>query len=486
MPGPDSNAQQRPNRRGALASRRPVLPHFRHRPRSAWVVVGLFLALVLAACQGAVDETQPTSAVTSQTTPAPADNQPAATEEVKTPQPTAVEPTPEPSATEEPTASPTPENTATEEPSPETPTPEPTATPVEAPANAISLNLVAGGLTRPVYLTHAFDDRLFVVEQAGVIRLITDGQLQPEPFLDISERVRSTALEQGLLSVAFHPDFVTNRRFFVNYTDLNGDTVIAEFEASVEDPNQADPSNERILLYEGQPFANHNGGQLNFGPDGYLYVGMGDGGGAGDSLNNGQNPETLLGAMLRLDVSVGESYAIPPDNPFIGQAGAREEIWAIGLRNPWRFSFDRLQGDLYIADVGQNMWEEINFQPTGDPGGANYGWRVLEASHCFESDSCDPAGFVAPVAEYDHQGGNCSISGGYVYRGQQFPELAGNYFLGDYCSGAIWGLYHLADGSWQITPLLQTDLFISSFGEDSRGELYVLDHAKGDVYQISP
>jgi glucose/arabinose dehydrogenase len=468
------------------------MPGIRERRRLALTVVALILALVLAACQDAADDAQPTAIEALAVTPAPTNMQPVATEEAATLEPTAAEPapertaTPEPTATEEPAITPTPESTATEEPAPETPAPAPT----EAPVAAISLNLVSGGLTRPVYVTHAFDDRLFVVEQVGTIRILTDGQLEPEPFLDISGRVLSTALEQGLLSVAFHPEYALNGRFFVNYTDSNGDTVVAEYGTSADDPDRGDPDSERILLNVDQPFINHNGGQLKFGPDGYLYVGMGDGGGAGDSLNNGQNPETLLGALLRLNVNGSDAgakaYAIPADNPFVGQAGAREEIWATGLRNPWRFSFDRQSGDLYITDVGQSMWEEVNFQPAGDPGGANYGWKVFEASHCFQSEGCDPAGFVAPVAEYAHQEGNCSITGGYVYRGLQYPELGGNYFFADYCSGAIWSLFRLADGGWQQTSLLRTDLFISSFGEDNQGELYVLDHVNGDVYHLEP
>ncbi len=466
------------------------MPAIREIRRSGLMFVILTLAIILAACQDAADELQPTAIGAVVDAPVPTNTPPAMTEAVTTPESMATEHSPESTATEEPTASPTPESVESEEPAPETPTPSPTEMPAEGPAEAISLDLVSGGLTRPVYLTHAFDDRLFVVEQAGTIRIVSGGQVEPEPFLDISDRVRSASLEQGLLSVAFHPDFATNGRFFVNYTDLNGDTVIAEYEIRADDPGRGDPDSERVLLNVSQPFANHNGGQLGFGPDGYLYVGMGDGGSAGDPLNNGQNPNTLLGALLRLDVNESdagsEAYAVPADNPFVGQPGGREEIWATGLRNPWRFSFDLQSGDLYIADVGQNNWEEVNFQPAGDPGGANYGWKVLEASHCFESSSCDPAAFASPVVEYEHQGGNCSVTGGYVYRGQQYPELSGNYFFGDYCSGTIWGLFRLADGSWQQSPLLQTDLIISSFGEDSQGELYILNHATGDVYRLGP
>lgn len=345
--------------------------------------------------------------------------------------------------------------------------------------------MLTGGLFRPVYLTHAGDDRLFVVEQMGTIRIIAGGQLLTSPFLDIQDRVGSTANEQGLLSVAFHPDYQVNGRFFVNYTNNNGDTVIARYQVSAA-PNQADPNSEIILLTIPQPYGNHNGGQLQFGPDGYLYVGMGDGGSAGDPHGHGQNPGTLLGALLRLDVNTDEnSYTIPANNPFVGQNDRRAEIWAYGLRNPWRFSFDRLTGDLYIADVGQNQWEEVSFQPAESGGGENYGWNVMEGAHCFGQTDCDQSGLVLPIFEYSHNEGGCSVTGGYVYRGQQFPSLTGNYFVADYCSGFIWALVRQADGVWVTNQVLQSGLIISSFGEDVTGELYVVNHS-GGIYRLRP
>ena len=225
---------------------------------------------------------------------------------------------------------------------------------------------------------------------------------------------------------------------------------------------------------------------MQFGPDGYLYIGMGDGGSAGDPTNQGQDPTTLLGTLLRVDVEDGGQYHIPQDNPFTNDDGFRGEIWAFGLRNPWRFSFDRQNGDLYIADVGQNLLEEINHQSSTSPGGENYGWNVLEATRCFLQDGCDTLRYTMPVVEYGHQGGHCSVTGGYVYRGEEYPDLRGNYFYGDYCLGVIWSLFHQPDGGWQTNEVLQSGLFISSFGEDAVGEVYVLDHLEGVVYQLAP
>jgi glucose/arabinose dehydrogenase len=368
------------------------------------------------------------------------------------------------------------------------PTLAPTETPLppSAPVMSISFRLVTEGFERPTYLTHANDNRLFVTEQAGRIWTIVDGQKSTEPFLDIRERVGSDSLEQGLLSVAFHPDYSTNRYFYVNYTDRAGDTVIARFELTQSDPNKADEGSERVILTINQPYVNHNGGQIQFGPDGYLYIGMGDGGSAGDPGNNGQNPATLLGSLLRIDVNSSEPYSIPSDNPFTTDESARDETWATGLRNPWRFSFDRLTGDSYIADVGQNQWEEINFQSFMAPGGANYGWRELEGTHCYAVESCDTTRFDLPVAEYSHTEGGCSITGGYIYRGTTSPSLWGNYFFGDYCSGFVWSLFRSPDGSWQRTQVAQLRANIASFGEDVAGELYVLDHFSGAVYHIQP
>lgn len=364
-----------------------------------------------------------------------------------------------------------------------TPTPSPPHDPTPSPAQLASIHLewVAGDFERPTYLTHAFDERLFVVEQVGRVVIIAEGQRLSEPFLDISRQVESGGNEQGLLSLAFHP--TDHSRFFVNYTDLRGDTRISEFAVSTSDRNRADANSERVLLTIAQPYENHNGGQIQFGPDGYLYVGMGDGGSGGDPEGHGQNRGTLLGALLRLDVDQGQPYAIPPDNPFIHDAGSRPEIWAYGLRNPWRFSFDRLTGDLYVADVGQNAWEELNLAPSGS-GGENYGWNRLEGTHCFSSRICRSSDTLLPIVEYNHNEG-CSITGGYVYRGVRFPVLNGHYFFSDYCGGVIWNLQRNGNG-WQKNPLLQTNLKIASFGEDAAGELYLLDHAGGDVYQLQP
>jgi glucose/arabinose dehydrogenase len=344
--------------------------------------------------------------------------------------------------------------------------------------------IVLNGLNQPLYLTHAGDDRLFVVEKEGAIRIIQNGRLLDEPFLDISDRVNAEASERGLLSLAFHPNYGQNGRFFVNYTNLAGDTAVSAFQATA-DPNRADPAGEELLLTIAQPFPNHNGGQLQFGPDGYLYIGMGDGGSGGDPEGHGQNPATLLGALLRLDVdqpAESAAYGIPADNPFVGDSRKRPEIWAIGLRNPWRFSFDRATGDLLIGDVGQNRWEEVSFLAAGTPGGANFGWNVMEGAHCYDRNSCDQSGLVLPVYDYEHERGRCSITGGYVYRGSQFPALAGNYFFGDYCSGEIWSMT-AGNGRWSANLVLATASTIVSFGEDAQGELYVVD-INGGIYQI--
>ncbi len=271
----------------------------------------------------------------------------------------------------------------------------------------------------------------------------------------------------------------------MNYTNLDGHTHISEFAVDPNDPNRAAADSEIVLLMVEQPYANHNGGQLQFGPDGYLYVGMGDGGSANDPLNSGQDPATLLGALLRLDVDfLPGQYAIPATNPFVADDSRANEIWAWGLRNPWRFSFDPVKGNLFIADVGQNLWEEIHFQPAASAGGENYGWNILEGSHCFNGSACDQTGLELPIFEYDH-GQGCSITGGYVYRGQEFLSLYGNYFLADFCQGTFWRLFQEADGSWSSAVVLETDFPISSFGEDFLGELYALDH-NGGVYQIQP
>jgi glucose/arabinose dehydrogenase len=352
----------------------------------------------------------------------------------------------------------------------------------------IDLRPVAEELDQPVGLTHAGDGsgRLFVIEKVGKIRTLHGETLSEAPFLDITGRVSSQNSERGLLGLAFHPNYADNGLFFVNYTDRQGDTVVARF-AVTDDPDQADPDSEAIVLTVTQPAPNHNGGNIVFGPDGYLYIGLGDGGDAGDAFGNGQNGQTPLGAMLRIDVNAddGAPYRVPPDNPFTGDPRVLDEIWAIGLRNPWRYSFDRLTGDLYIADVGQNVYEEVNIQPAASPGGENYGWPIMEGQHCYpESASCGADGLALPVIEYDHTQG-CSVTGGYVYRGKAFPALEGVYLFGDYCSGRIWGLAPGGDGTWQVAELIQSGVQISSFGEDEAGEIYVLDMREGALYQIA-
>jgi glucose/arabinose dehydrogenase len=349
----------------------------------------------------------------------------------------------------------------------------------------VELQPVVGGLDGPVSIANAGDGsgRIFIVEKVGRIRVVSNGVLVESAFLDITDRVGSSASEQGLLGLAFHPNFTENSSLFVNYTNREGNTVIARFSVS-SDAARADPSSEVILLTVAQPAGNHNGGHLAFGPDGYLYAGLGDGGGSGDRFGNGQNGTTLLGAMLRLDVDSGQPYTVPAGNPFAGDATVRDEIWAIGLRNPWRFSFDRVTGDLYIADVGQNQYEEVNFQPAKSTGGQNYGWPVMEGVHCYPEDrACDQAALTLPVVEYDHSRG-CSVTGGYVYRGQGFPLLEGIYVYGDYCSGRIWGLARSGGGTWRTAQLAQADISLSSFGEDEAGELYLTDMGQGKLFRL--
>lgn len=341
---------------------------------------------------------------------------------------------------------------------------------------------IVTGLTSPTHVTHAEDnsDRLFVVQQTGQIRTIFNGALQQTPFLDISDRLLSNG-EQGLLSIAFPPGYASKGYFYAYYTNLQGNNVVARYRLS--NANQADPNSEEIVLtIDHQPYSNHNGGQLAFGPDGYLYIGTGDGGGGGDPQNNAQNPNSLLGKILRIDVESGtRPYAIPVDNPFRSATdGTRDEIWASGLRNPWRFSFDRLTGDLYIGDVGQSNVEEINFQPSNSAGGENYGWRRFEGNAPYTGSS-STAGLTFPVGSYDHTQG-ASITGGFVYRGVQ-SDLQGVYLYGDFANGKLWGLQR--DGAtWETRLLLDTDFTISTFGEDDTGNLYLADYG-GGLYRIN-
>ena len=293
--------------------------------------------------------------------------------------------------------------------------------------------------------------------------------------------INISSSEQGLLGLAFHPHYEETGNFYVNYTDLNGDTVIASFSVSAEDADRADPGSAQQLLFIRQPFPNHNGGEVAFGPDGMLYLGLGDGGAANDPQSNGQSTSTLLGKILRIDVNEGDPYAIPQDNPFAA-GGGLQEIWAYGLRNPWRFSFDSLNGDLYIGDVGQNAWEEIDYLPAGSPPGANFGWDYREAAHQFEGSPPGELQLIDPVAEYSHSLG-CSVTGGMVYRGAALPEWNGVYVYGDYCSGIVWGLLKDASGAWQQGQLFDTDANITSFGVDETGEVYLANH-QGSVYRL--
>lgn len=353
----------------------------------------------------------------------------------------------------------------------------------------LALEEVVSGLVQPLQVTYVpgGDGRLLVVEKGGRIQVVEEGKLRTTPFIDLRSVV-STRSEQGLLSIAFHPDYASNRYIYLNFTNRQGATEVVRYTV---DPDRliADPQSAVRLLTIAQPAANHNGGMMAFGPDGYLYIGTGDGGGAGDPWRNGQNMSSLLGKLLRIDVDGAEPYAVPRDNPFVEEEGVRDEIWAYGLRNPWRFSFDRQTGDLFIADVGQNAWEEINWQPAGSPGGQNYGWNVMEGKSCYPPQSdCDPTGLTLPVHVYANSPEvGCSITGGYVYRGEAIPALHGWYLFGDYCSGRVWAMdtQHLGSGKTpEVVQLLQSSARIASFGEDEDGELYVADIRSGKVFRL--
>ena len=369
------------------------------------------------------------------------------------------------------------------------------STPVTSPGTAeVRLEPVVSSLTQPTSVVSAEDGsgRLFITQKTGLLRIVENGNVLATPFLDLTSAV-STDSERGLLGVAFHPDYAQNGRFFVNYTRQDGATVIAEFAVS-SDPNVADPASEKVLLTIPQPYSNHNGGNLVFGPDGYLYIGTGDGGAGGDPQGNGQNKDALLGKLLRIDVDSapsGEPYGIPADNPFVGSGDARPEVWAYGLRNPWRFSFDRETGDLWIADVGQNAFEEVDYQPADSKGGEDYGWNIMEADSCYNDaaptsplGTCAEQGLVKPVLEYSHGEGQ-SITGGYVYRGERVPALQGHYIYGDFSSGTIWSAAAQGDGSYQSTTLLDSGFNVVAFGEDESGELYVADFS-GTLYRFAP
>ncbi len=349
--------------------------------------------------------------------------------------------------------------------------------------------LVTDALQKPVNLAHAGDgsNRIFIVEKAGVIRILVNGVLVDTPFLDITNRVGSQQSEQGLLGLAFHPNFKENGYLYVNYTARDGNTVIARFQVDPVDAPEgqtADPNSEQVILRVNQPYANHNGGHLLFGPDGMLWLGLGDGGSAGDPQNNAQSPESLLGKLLRIDVDRGDSYSIPDDNPF-ADGGGLPEIWALGLRNPWSFSFDSVSGDLYIADVGQEKWEEINVVPTGfNTTPLNFGWRNFEGTENYSN--ADPGSayvHTPPIHVYGHDQG-CSVTGGLVSRGTTLPDFNGVYLFGDFCSGTIWGMLQSDAQTWQVQRLFSTQYKITAFGADEMDEIYLLD-LQGGLYKLT-
>lgn len=357
----------------------------------------------------------------------------------------------------------------------------------------LTLDPIANVPDDPVALTHAGDSRLFITLRDGRILIHDGNQILGTPFLDIRALVNSSPRERGLLSVAFHPDYPAVPFFFVDYTDLAGDTVIARYRVDPGDPNRAQPGSALIILEIAQPFSNHNGGQLQFGPDGYLYIGMGDGGSANDPQCNAQNDSSLLGKILRLDVdgaTAAEPYRIPPDNPFVGPGAPRDEIWALGLRNPWRFAFDRGTGHLYIADVGQSAREEIDFQPAASAGGENYGWKRMEGNLCLGSvagcsgtvPGCSAVAFTPPAIDYEQSAGRCAVVGGTVYRGIAIPQLAGIYLYGDFCTGDVWAAERQG-GAWQTRLLSVTLPSLTSFGENAAGEIYLASQT-GGVFRL--
>ncbi len=378
----------------------------------------------------------------------------------------------------------------------------------------IATTRVASGLAYPVFATAPAGDteRLFIVEQRGVIKILRGGLVLPTPFLDIDALITNPSIsdERGLLGLTFAPDFASSGHFYVYYTDLTGESNIVRYTVSAN-PDSADPASAHRILFLDQPYANHNGGTIAFGPDGYLYMGFGDGGSSNDPHGYGQSGATILGKFIRIDPTgddfpgdANQNYAIPASNPFVGDPTYRDETWSIGLRNPYRWSFDRLTGDMYIADVGQGCWEEVSFEPAGSPGGVNYGWSKLEGNHCFAAfqgctpTGCDSTGITLPIREYSHSqdGFSCSISGGYVYRGGVIPSLAGTYFYADYCSAQIYSfrydgavLTELTNRTGELAP--GGGLSIASpvaFGQDGVGELYIVDRAatSGEVYKIIP
>jgi glucose/arabinose dehydrogenase len=359
--------------------------------------------------------------------------------------------------------------------------------PGPGPGDSAALHLVTSGLSHPDFVTAPPGDtaRLFVVEQTGAIRVVRHDSLLPAAFLDLTRHIDYGG-ERGLLGLAFHPNYAANGRFYVYYTNPQGDIRVVRYTVSAN-PDVADSTTgDTILAVFHETYDNHNGGQLVFGPDGKLYAGLGDGGSGGDPSGNGQNLDTLLAKIVRLDVDGGSPYVVPADNPFVGHAGDRGEIWLYGLRNPWRFSFDRTTGDLYIGDVGQDLWEEVDVLHAGSPAGVNYGWNVVEGKHCYGASSCNMTGLTLPVLEYGH-GDGCAVTGGYVYRGTRVSALAGLYLYGDYCGGWVRSFRYAGGTATENRewPLLTVSGGLSSFGEDARGELY-LTSLSGSLYRIVP
>ncbi len=357
-------------------------------------------------------------------------------------------------------------------------------------ADSYLWRLVADGFDNPVFVTYAGVDstRLYVVEQTGLIWVVENGQTLPEPFLDISLDLPDKLFaggysEQGLLGLAFHPEFASSGFFFISYTDRSGDTVIARYRVDRRNRYRADPTTRTVILTVDQPFEDHNGGHITFGPDGYLWIGLGDGGNVNEFNARSQQPDLLLGKLLRIDVDQ-EPYGVPTDNLYAINSAFLPEIWALGLRNPWRFSFDRSTHDLFIGDVGQWEWEEVNYLPAGTQAGANFGWSTYEGMHLRPDTPLLEDSVVFPILEYPHSQG-CSVTGGYVYRGAAMPELNGYYFYGDYCIGRIWVAYRDGAGVWQTTEWMHTARQITSFGEDAEGELYLVDY-KGDILRLEP
>ena len=355
---------------------------------------------------------------------------------------------------------------------------------------AVTLVPVVDGLASPLAVVNAGDGtgRLFVAEQGGQIRIVRDGRLVAQPYLDIADRITSGG-ERGLLGVAFHPRYPDDPRVFVNYTDRNGDTQVSSFRVDPANPDRADPATERQILFVAQPFANHNGGAVVFGPDGFLYISLGDGGSGGDPQGNGQSLKTLLGKIVRIDIDQetdDRAYEIPPGNPYAGGADAGlAEIWLTGLRNPWRMSFDRADGDLWIGDVGQGDWEEIDVQRAGAPGGTNFGWNRMEGNHCFSPRvACEDPSLALPRAEYGHDQG-CTVVGGGVARGPGQPLLTGGYFFADYCTGRVWAIAAAVEDPQTPTLVAETGRNPSAFGEDEAGELYVVDISGGALLRVT-